>query len=173
MIFFMNSTEKTLNDTIDTASQLHRSALKLLRMVRALPAEKGFSIAKLGVLTHLYQNGITTATGLAAYLRIRPQSVTRMLADLEKEKYIVRRPNEKDRRQTLIEISPSGTKLLLKEGRGQQEKLAQIIATTMTPAEQEMLRLSASLMDQLTLGAETEITRKTEEKKKKQATKPL
>ncbi len=165
MLPFMNSTKTTLDNTIDTATQLHRSSLRLLRMVRALPAEKGFSIAKLSVLTQLYQEGVTTATGLANYLRIRPQSVTRMLADLEQDKYIKRRPNDADRRQTLIEITPSGTKLLLKEGRGQQEKLAQIIATSMTPSEQEMLRLAAKLMDQLTLEAEVQIAQKEKTKK--------
>lgn len=155
----MNSKTEDYDETIDTATQLHRSSFRLLRLLRALPEDKGFGLARLGVLTQLYNHGVCTATEIAGYLRIRPQSVTRMLAQLEKDKYISRRLNKEDRRQTLIEITESGTDLLKKEGRGQQVQLARIIASTLTPAEQEMLRLSAKLMDQLAEGAEGEIKR--------------
>ncbi len=159
MLTNMNSKDKTIDTTIDTATQLHRSSFRLLRLLRALPSEKGFGLARLGVLTQLYNQGVSTATQLAGYLRIRPQSVTRMLAQLEKDEYITRRLNDEDRRQTLIEITESGKTLLLKEGRGQQTELARIIEATLTPAEQEMLRLAAGLMDQLAEGAETKVAK--------------
>lgn len=162
----MSESETSLNDTIDTASQLHRSALKLLRMLRALPADKGFGIAKMGLLTHLYQEGTTTATGIANYLRIRPQSVTRLLADLEKRGYITRKADKTDRRQSLIEITPAGTKILLKEGRGQQEKLALIIGETLSDAEKQMLLVAALLMDRLSANAEEKFAEMRNKKQK-------
>lgn len=158
IVFAMNTQDHELNETIDTASQVYRSALKLLRMLRALPSDKGFGIAQMGVLTHLHQEGVTTATGIAKYLRIRPQSVTRLLAGLEKQGYINRRQDKVDRRQSLIEITKSGSRLLIKEGRGQREKLAQIIKGTLTDAEKKMLLVAAQIMDQLSTSAEKEFS---------------
>jgi DNA-binding MarR family transcriptional regulator len=94
--------------------------------VRDTRSGKGLSMAKLGVLGRLYRNGTTTPTALAAYLRIQPQSLTRLLADLQRRKLITRRPDEADRRQSLLEL---------------------------TPAEQELLRIAAGLMDRLAAAA--------------------
>jgi DNA-binding MarR family transcriptional regulator len=145
----MTSSDTLSDFTTDTASQLHRSALRLFRMLRAAHPGKGLSLAKFTVLGRLYQDGVTTASGMAAYLRIQPQSVTRLLADLERQHLIVRCPNKADRRQSLIEITEAGTQLLLEEVRAQQLKLAKIIAESLTPTEQEMLRLAAGLIDRL------------------------
>lgn len=133
----------------DIAGQLHRSALRLFRILRAARPGKGVSLAKLTVLGRLYQDGVTTATALSAYLRIQPQSVTRLLAELERDHLISRRPNEADRRQSLIEITKEGAQLLLEEVRTQQVKLAEVMAESLTTAEQEMLLLSAGLVDRL------------------------
>lgn len=135
--------------TFDTAGQLHRSAMRLLRVLRAARSEKGLNLSRFSVLGRLHQDGVSTATALAAYLRIQPQSVTRLLADLERNRLIVRRPDAADRRQSLIEITEAGTRLLFEEIRDQQTALAEIIAEALNPAEQQMLQLAAGLIDRL------------------------
>ncbi len=145
----MATSTTILDPSLDTASLLHRSAGRLFRVLRAFRPENGMSLTKFSVLARLHQDGVTTATGLAAFLRIQPQSITRLLAELERDRLIERRPNVNDRRQSLIEITPSGSQLLIEEVRQQQATLAQLISRSLTPIEQEMLRLAALLMDRL------------------------
>jgi DNA-binding MarR family transcriptional regulator len=145
----MNASRNPSESAIDTASQLHRSALRLLRRMQVSRSAEGLSSSKLSVLGRLYREGTTTPTDLAAYLRIRPQSLTRLLADLQRRKLITRRPDEADRRQSLLQVTAAGSELLAKEIRGQRTLLAQTIAGQLTTAEQELLRIAAGLMDRL------------------------
>ena len=108
------------------------------------------------MLGRLYREGMTTATALAAYLRIQPQSLTRLVADLERRKLITRRPNGADRRQSLLAITDAGGQLLIETVHDQQVKLAHTIAKELTPAEQELLRIAAGLMDHLATVIETQ-----------------
>ncbi len=133
----------------DTANLLHRSALRLFRLLRATQPARGLSWSKISVLGRLYRDGVATATALAAHLRVRPQSLTRLVADLEQRKLIRRRPNDADRRQSLLEITDAGVQLLIQDLCDQRENLAQTIAKELTPAEQELLRRAAGLMDHL------------------------
>jgi DNA-binding MarR family transcriptional regulator len=91
---------------------------------------------------------------LAAKERIQPQSLTRTLADLEESKLIGRRPDQIDRRQSLIEITLLGEDLLKNDARRQASWLAVAMSSALTPAERELLRLAAQLMRQL---AEAEV----------------
>jgi DNA-binding MarR family transcriptional regulator len=151
----MASSENLPELAVDTASQLHRSALRLLRRTRASRPGEGLGPSRLSVLGRLYRKGTTTPTDLAAYLRIKPQSLTRLLADLQRRKLIMRRPGDADRRQSLLEITAAGSELLTREIRGQRTLLARTIAGKLTTAEQELLRIAAGLMDRLAAGAET------------------
>jgi DNA-binding MarR family transcriptional regulator len=135
--------------TVDTANQLHRSALRLLRVLRATRPARGLSSSKLAVLGRLYQDGMATATALAAYLRIQPQSLTRLIADMERRNMITRRQDDADRRQSLLEITDTGRQLLMQEIGAQRVRLAETMAKELTVTEQELLRLAAGLMDHL------------------------
>jgi len=153
----MHSPNKPPESAIDTANQLHRSALRLLRLLRTARPANGLSSSKLSVLGRLYQGGEATATDLATYLRIQPQSLTRLIADLERQKLISRRRNDADRRQSLLEITEAGRNLLIKELAEQRLLLAQAIAKGLTPAEQDILRIAAGLIDRVTELTETEL----------------
>ena len=144
----MTPAEKTLNTALDTASQLHRSAFRLSRALITGEARR-MGMSKLIVMGYLYRKGKATPTELAAFMRIQPQSLTRLIADLERQKWITREPNDADRRQTLLELTDTGTRVLLKDVMAQRTALAQTIVKALTPAEQEMLRLAAGLMDRL------------------------
>lgn len=145
----MNAQNVPSETTVDTANQVHRSTLRLLRLLRASRPAKGLSSSKLAVLGRLYQGGRATATALAAYLRIQPQSLTRLVADLERRKLITRLQNDADRRQRLIEITEGGSHLLMEEIGAQRVTLAETMAKELTATEQELLRLAAGLMDHL------------------------
>ena len=154
----MNECHELSVATIDTANQLHHSALRLFRLLMADRTSKGLSPAKLSVLGLLYREGAATATALAAYLRVQPQSLTRLIADLERQGLISRRPDEEDHRRNLLEITDAGAGLLTEEIRGQRVNLAQTMARELTVPEQELLRIAATLMDRLAESTEAQIT---------------
>jgi DNA-binding MarR family transcriptional regulator len=140
----------------DAANQLHRSILRLFRVLRTNRPAKGLAFSAFGVLGRLNRDGMATATELAAYMRIKPQSLTRLIANLEQRGLIARRSNGEDRRQNLIEITKAGVQLLLKDISDQRVSLAQVIKKELTPSEQEMLRIAASLMDRVAGGTEAQ-----------------
>ncbi len=139
------------------ATQLHRSALRLFRVLRAARQTEGLTLSKAGVLGYLYRDGVTTSTELAAYLRVKPQSLTRLLADLEQSKLIVRRSKGEDRRENLLDITEAGAKMLIEDIRDQRVRLAEVIDKELTPAEKELLGIAAGLMDRIAEMTETQI----------------
>jgi DNA-binding MarR family transcriptional regulator len=139
----------------DAAARLHRAVLELFRSLRLTRPPGGLGISKLGVLGFLQRCGDTTAVALAAYLQVKPQSMTRLLADLEERGLIVRRPDSIDRRRIRIAITPGGVGLLLDEVVGQRKKLEDTMSTLLTPTEQDLLRLASDLMCRLARSVET------------------
>lgn len=145
----MESYRNFLDASLDTATTLHRSILRLFRLLRAARPASALTPTKLSVLGHLYREGLVTASQLAGFLRIQPQSLTRQVADLERRGLIVRRENANDRRESLLEITDEGRRLLLDDIGKQRSALAGIMTQSLSPAEQEILRLAAVLMDRL------------------------
>ena len=107
-------------------------------------------MAKLAVLSILRREGITTATTLAAYLGVQPQSLTRLLAASEEEGLIKCRQDPADKRRSLIEITSTGSRLLADEARERESRLATTMTRVLTPTEQELVRLAAGLNDRIT-----------------------
>jgi DNA-binding MarR family transcriptional regulator len=140
---------RAADDALNVATTLHRSATRLSRRMRARRHGAPLSLARLGVLGRLHREGGATAAALAGALGIQPQSLTRLLAELERKGLISRRPDAEDRRQSLIAITPMGKRLLLEDVGEQRALLASTMAAVLTPAEQEMLRLAAGLMERL------------------------
>jgi DNA-binding MarR family transcriptional regulator len=110
---------------------------------------EGLSVSRLMVLGRLKRQGPATATELAAFLRVQPQSLTRLLASLEEGGMIERHADETDRRQNRIEITDAGGRALIADVQGRRLKLAQAIAATLSPVEERLLRLSNELIDRI------------------------
>ena len=155
----MKAPDTPSHTAVDAANQLQRSAWHVFRVLRTSRPSKGLTLAGFGVLGRLYRDGTATATELAGYLRIKPQSLTRLIADLEQKGFIARHTNDEDRRQAFLEITHAGARALMKDMRGQRDILAQVIENELTPAEQELLRIASGLMDRVAEGAEALNTR--------------
>jgi DNA-binding MarR family transcriptional regulator len=152
----MNKDNKPATPLADAATPLHRAVFELFRNLRMTRPSNALGMSKLGALGFLQRGGATTATELATYLRLQPQSMTRLLADLEERGLIVRQPDAVDRRQNQIVITPAGTELLQKDVLAQRGKLAEKMNALLTPTEQELLRLAAGLMSRLAQSVEAD-----------------
>ena len=107
------------------------------------------SSVKLGVLGYLYRDGSMTPGALAAAEGVQPQSLTRVLADLEECAYIRREQDETDRRQFRLELTAEGREVLERDAVRRAVWLESAMSLRLTETEQEMLRLAAQLMDKL------------------------
>jgi DNA-binding MarR family transcriptional regulator len=131
-------------------SSVVRSAVGgLARRLRSEGPGQGVSVTKLSVLGRLFRLGPLSGAELASLERIQPQSLTRVLAELEGSGFISRRADEKDGRRQLLGITGNGRALLIRDMRQRDAWLAVAMSAGLSPTEQELLRLAAQLMDRL------------------------
>jgi DNA-binding MarR family transcriptional regulator len=139
---------------LETAGLLYRQANRLTRRLRATRAPNSPGLSKLGILARLHQDGPATAKSLAEYLGLQPQSMTRLLSTMESARLIRRHPDKTDRRQIRIELTAAGQRLLLDDLGQRRERLARSMMRTLSPAETELLRTAAGLMDRVAAAIE-------------------
>ncbi|WP_035219921.1 MarR family winged helix-turn-helix transcriptional regulator [Desulfatibacillum aliphaticivorans] len=145
----MKTKDATYNSPIDAAAQLHRSALHFMRALRSARTEKSLTSAKLAVLGRLHRAGAATASDLSSYLRVMPQSLTRLIAELEKEGLISRKRSREDRRRIVLDITREGASLLTDKIGGQRALLARVIDQELSVEEQELLGRAVEMMDKM------------------------
>jgi DNA-binding MarR family transcriptional regulator len=115
------------------------------------PPQAGPEPSNLGVsvLAHLHRRGPMTPGALAEAERLQPQSLTRTLAGLERGQLVVRRPDARDRRRSLLALTEAGTRALTADMRRRDDWLAAAMERELTRAERELLRLAGDLMERL------------------------
>ena len=137
-------------DTIRAAQQVRAGVVHLAQRLRRLRANHGVSNAKLAVLSRLYQAADPiTAVELARLEQLQPQSLTRIIAELEERGLIARRADETDRRQMLLTITGSGRDLLTQDARAQIIWLARMMEANLTGMEAGVLALAGPLLERL------------------------
>ncbi len=132
-----------------TATAVRRSVTHLARRLRLERVRHGVSASKLIVLGHLLRNGVMTAKELAALEHIQPQSLTRILVDLEERGLIRREQAEADRRQVRIEITQEGREILVRDSERQDAWLSRVMASVLTETERDILNIAARLLTRL------------------------
>ena len=136
--------------TDEIARALRRSVTLLMRRLRLNRTEEVFSPSKLIVLASLYRGGPVTATDLAARERIRPQSLTRLLASLEERGFVSRQPDGMDRRRLVISLTEDGKKALEMDFRWREAWLASAMTRYLSVVEREALFHASRLLDRIT-----------------------
>src|SRR6202043_637751 len=92
----------------ELVAQVRRGASRLARRLRLGGPADSLPGTKVAVLAHLRRWGPATPGDLAGFERLQPQSLTRVIADLEAEDLLTRRRDERDRRQYVLEITEAG-----------------------------------------------------------------
>lgn len=142
-----NSASKLSNE-VEVARLLGKSVLRLARRLRAERSVNALSCNAVGVLAHLKVEGPSTPGAIAEAEQHRPQSLTRVLADLERQKLVARGACPHDGRQALLSLTPSGTKALSDELAVREAWLARALQD-MAPIERQALAMAAPLLDAL------------------------
>ena len=128
---------------------VRRGAMRLAGRLRAERGESELAGTGLAVLGHLLRRGDLTAGELAAAQGLRPQSVTRTLADLEARGLVERTRDHDDARRHVFSLTAEGLAALGDDMRPRDAWLARAMAEHLSPTEQHLLVLAAELLDRL------------------------
>jgi DNA-binding MarR family transcriptional regulator len=133
----------------DPVALLLRAILALGRRARAERPPGALSLSALGILGSLNRLGPMVATKLAAEERLQPQSLTRLLGDLERGQLIARKRSESDRRAITIAITARGRAVLLEDLAARRAWLARAMNAALTSGEREVLLAASTIMIRL------------------------
>jgi DNA-binding MarR family transcriptional regulator len=134
---------------LDTTLLASRLRLALGHIVRRMRAEHLRPFSQLAVLGRLDREGSRSIGDLAGAERVRPQSMTQTIADLESDGLIERRADPSDGRRTLIELTGRGRQALQEDRRQREGRLARTIAEDLSPREQQLLAEALPLLERL------------------------
>ena len=121
------------------AGDLRIAVMRLARRLRSERAEVDLTLTQLSALAALDRCGPTTPGHLATVERVRPPSMTRVLAGLHERGLIVRTPHPTDGRQVLVAPTDDARVLLRADRRRREAWLAQQL-TTLEPEQRRALR---------------------------------
>jgi DNA-binding MarR family transcriptional regulator len=99
-------------ETGDAARRLHSAAIHLLRALRRQDAASGVGPARLSALSVLVFGGPATLGALAEAEQVRPPTMSRIVAGLERDGLVRREPDEQDGRRAHIHATAAGRRLL-------------------------------------------------------------
>jgi DNA-binding MarR family transcriptional regulator len=139
----------TLFDVTDSyarlANDLSLAVVRLARQLRFRRPDSPVSLSQLSALATLAKDGPMTPGALAVKERVRPPSMTRVIASLAELGFVDRCAHPDDGRQVLVSVSQPGTELIEAERRASREWL-QLRLAELEPAQRDTLLAAADLM---------------------------
>jgi DNA-binding MarR family transcriptional regulator len=133
-------------DATPFASELR---VVLGRLLRRLRSEHRFPMIHGAVLGRLDREGSQSIGALAQAERVRPQSMSQTLAEMEADGLIARRPDAHDGRRTMIELTAEGRSTLSEDRALREGWLARAIAEGFSEHERAVLAEAVELLDRL------------------------
>ena len=131
----------------DTADRLHSAAIHLLRRLRVRDRESGVGPAQLSALSVLVFGGPRSLGELANAEQVRPPTMSRIVASLERASMVKRRKTE-DGRRVRLEATAKGTKILQAGRKRRVESLATALLA-FTDSEQRKLGVLTEFLEQV------------------------
>lgn len=128
-----------------------RAVLRLARRMRADIPTENLTPAMTALLATLFREGPMSGVALAEAEGLKPQSLTRLLAALEKRDMIARTPDAADRRNLIIAITVRGRQSLRWAMQQRRRWLAEAMADRLSDGERATLIEAAELMLRLAL----------------------
>jgi DNA-binding MarR family transcriptional regulator len=130
------------------ASDLSLAVMRLARQLRFRNPSSPVTLSQLSALATLANEGAMTPGALAIRERVRPPSMTRVIASLADMGLVERAPHPVDGRQVLVTVSQSGGELVKAARRARQEWLGERLAT-LNSDQRNTLRSAADLLSVL------------------------
>ncbi|MCK0174513.1 MarR family winged helix-turn-helix transcriptional regulator [Mycolicibacterium sp. F2034L] len=135
----------------DSATELREAIMAVARQLRRHRPDHGLTLSQMELLGEVSRTGVSTPAELGARMRVRAQSLTDSLNELVARGLIARRPDDRDRRRQLIEMTPDGRALLAADRAERDAWLRDAMAETLTDLEYELLIIVAPALRKLAL----------------------
>lgn len=137
-------------DASDTAAtELREAVMGVARQLRRHRPDHGLTLSQMEVLGEVSRSGVTTPAELGARMQVRVQSLTDGINELVGRELIARRPDERDRRRQLIELTPAGTALLEADRAERDAWLQATMRDVLSDLEFDLLMLVAPVLRKL------------------------
>ena len=131
----------------EIADQLHSAAIHLLRRLRVRDRESGIGPAQLSALSVLVFGGSRSLGELADAEQVRPPTMSRIVAGLQRSR-LVRRHATEDGRRVRLEATPKGVSLMWEGRKRRVQSLAKALAA-LPENGREQLRSALQLLQQV------------------------
>jgi len=139
----------SLSSSVRSATEIRRSITRMGRLLGASMPKGELSPMKLSALGILHRDGAMTASALASRLGIRPQSLTRILADMEVAGLLNRTRDPQDTREHILKVTPKAVSQMRAEGVRRDAQMRETMRRVLTPVEIELLQLAAKALNKL------------------------
>lgn len=139
---------RTTLDTAALAHDLRLAVMRLSRRLRSQRADTSLTLTQLAALSTLRAKGPLTPGELAAYERVQPPSMTRVLATLEGAGLVARTKHATDGRQVIVQVTDQAVGLLDDEIRMREAWLAQRM-NELSPDDRDQLRRVSTIIERL------------------------
>jgi len=145
----MSNPESVLSQ--EQVAHVITGVLRLGRRLRAQRPADSVSMSALSLMAALNEQGPLPAARLAEGLRLQPQSLTRLIQDLETRGLISRGPGP-DRRTLTISLTDAGVAAFRYDIAARHRWLRDEMARVLDADDQVLLAMAASVMLKLTRG---------------------
>jgi DNA-binding MarR family transcriptional regulator len=135
------------SELVETADKLHSAAIHLLRRLRVRDRETGVGPAQLSALSVLVFGGPRSLGELAEAEQVRPPTMSRIVAGLERGGLVKREATEDGRRVRLV-ATAKGTKILWEGRKRRVESLASALGS-LPETDRARLRELAELLPEV------------------------
>jgi DNA-binding MarR family transcriptional regulator len=145
----INNQQSAINNSVlSVADRLHSAAIHLLRRVRKQDIATGEGPARLSALSVLVFGGPKTLKELAAAEQVKPPTMSRIVAGLERSRLVEITEDREDARRLRIVATPKGTRLLQK---GREMRIAYLASQLerLTPGELSQLGEAVEILGRL------------------------
>jgi DNA-binding MarR family transcriptional regulator len=131
-----------------TADRLHSAAIHLLRSLRTEDRSSGLSGPRLSALSVIVFAGPIAMSALAAAEQVRPPTMTRLVAELERLGLVERARDSEDLRGIQVRATAKGRRLLEEGRRRRVERLARALEA-LPVGERKLLARAAELIERM------------------------
>ena len=140
----MNISQKAF----EAADRVHSAAIHLLRGLRKRDRESGIGPAQLSALSVLVFAGAKSLAELAHAEQVKPPTMSRIVAGLQRAKLVQMKEDKYDRRAVVISPTEKGVRLMQRARVRRVESLAHAVSAL---AQQDIARLkqAAELIEKL------------------------
>jgi DNA-binding MarR family transcriptional regulator len=134
--------------SLQVADRLHSAAIHLLRQLRRRDVETGVGPAQLSALSVLVFAGPRTLGELARAEQVRPPTMTRIVAGLQRSGLVRRERDATDRRVVPVRATPKGVRVM-QAGRRRRVALLAAQLRRLDPKTVAALGRAASIIEEM------------------------